>query len=288
MNRIGNKQNFLRAIGYDRSWEDFVQFCRNAHDNVGGKYYFLDSEPKPNNPLELRYFEKPNKQLKKLQRKLYRFLRSRVDFAECVHGCIKDRSYITNAKHHLNSEYFFLVDIEKFFPTVTASMAEAALRTLASPEVAEALTYLVTYDGRLPTGSPTSPFIANIVLKDFDRQILLLCQKYGLVYSRYVDDLTISSKDDFRGTIISTEVLRIIHSTGFRHKGSKTSFSAGKTEITGVLIDRCRLKPSRRTREKYKEAKSQPENQERLQGLQLCIRDIGVANHEHFYQGRLS
>ncbi|MBN9400657.1 MAG: RNA-directed DNA polymerase ['Candidatus Kapabacteria' thiocyanatum] len=279
---IGNKQYLLRQIGFTQSWEDFVRYCDNANRNVDGKFYAFDSVPKPNNHNESRGIEKPRHRLKQLQEKLYEFLKSRIEFPTCVHGSVKGRSYISNARQHLRSEFFFLVDIEKFFPSVTMSMVYSALKTLTTPEIAEVLTRLVTIENRVPTGSPISSFIANVSLRELDVQLMAICQERGLVYSRYVDDLTISAQWDFRHTDVSKRVLAILHTTGFRHKKEKTHFSKGRTEITGVVVARCRLRPTAKALKNLQEAKGKQANEPRLRGLRQHIRNINKVNEERF------
>ena len=62
-------------------------------------------------------------------------------------------------------------------------------------EIAELLSKLVTYDGKLYPGLITSPIISNIILKNLDNDFIELATKYNCVYSRYADDLTFSSND---------------------------------------------------------------------------------------------
>lgn len=48
----------------------------------------------------------------------------------------------------------------------------------------------------LPQGAPTSPFLANLVLSSFDRKLVGVLRKHysdDIVYTRYADDITISS-----------------------------------------------------------------------------------------------
>ncbi len=279
---IGNKQYLLRQIGFSQSWEDFVRYCDDANRNVDGKFYAFDSVPKPNSPNEPRRIEKPRYRLKQLQKKLHAFLKPRIVFPDCVHGSVQGRSYISNARQHLHSEFFFLVDIEKFFPSVTMSMVYSALKTLTTPEIAEVLTRLVTIENRVPTGSPISSFIANVSLRELDVQLTAICRERGLMYSRYVDDLTISAQWDFRRTDISKRVLFILHSCGFRHKKEKTHFSKGKTEITGVVVARCRLHPTPKALKNLREAKGKGTNEPQLRGLRQHIRNIHKVNEERF------
>jgi RNA-directed DNA polymerase len=54
---------------------------------------------------------------------------------------------------------------------------------------------ICSYAGRLPTGAPTSPAIANIIMKPVDRALGVVAARYGIAYTRYADDLTFSGGD---------------------------------------------------------------------------------------------
>ncbi|WP_419149760.1 reverse transcriptase domain-containing protein [Salmonella enterica] len=47
--------------------------------------------------------------------------------------------------------------------------------------------------GSTPQGAPTSPCLSNLVCKNLDAEISFLCEKLQVRYSRYSDDITISS-----------------------------------------------------------------------------------------------
>lgn len=246
--------------------------------NDAGKFYFISEEPKPNRPAEMRRIEKPKLVLKDYQRKLYRFLRNRIDFPECVHGSVKTRSYITNARRHIVGRYFFLVDIRKFFPSIHTRQVFEALRMVAIEPVATVLARLLTLDGHLATGSPASPLIANIVLRDVDRDIMKLCSENGLIYSRYVDDMTVSSRRDFSYTDLPEAILTRVHKAGFMHKANKTTFKMGSAIVTGVLVKRCRLRVPENARLKLMSVKYDEQWRPTYLGRLRYIKMIGEAN----------
>ncbi|HEV3332635.1 MAG TPA: retron St85 family effector protein [Bryobacteraceae bacterium] len=51
-----------------------------------------------------------------------------------------------------------------------------------------------TTDLCLSIGAPTSPLLSNILMFEFDRRVLTICAKHGVVYTRYADDLSFSAK----------------------------------------------------------------------------------------------
>lgn len=52
----------------------------------------------------------------------------------------------------------------------------------------------MTYKGSTPQGFPTSPILANIVMRGFDERMSDFAKENDLVYTRYADDITFSSK----------------------------------------------------------------------------------------------
>jgi len=101
---------------------------------------------------------------------------------------------------------------------------------------------ICTNKGFAAQGFPTSPALANIVLRGFDRDISEYCDEYDIAYTRYADDLTFSSKtlekDELR-KIIQRKVIRQLWAYGFKPNKKKTSFKgkAGRLRVCGVVVN---------------------------------------------------
>src|SRR5690606_1446591 len=67
-----------------------------------------------------------------------------------------------------------------------------------SPSVAKLLTKVITYDGFLPQGAPTSPALANLAFWDIEPDVVDNLQRNGFLYTRFVDDVIVSSKTDMQ------------------------------------------------------------------------------------------
>lgn len=55
--------------------------------------------------------------------------------------------------------------------------------------------------GGLPQGSPTSPFLSNLKMKSFDRDLFHYCSSHDFRFTRFADDITVSMIIHDRGAI---------------------------------------------------------------------------------------
>ncbi len=94
----------------------------------------------------------------------------------------------------------------------------------------------------LPQGAPTSPVITNIVCQRLDYLLSSVANRFGLMYSRYVDDITFSSMHNVYqpDSEFLNELHRIIADQNFHIKGSKTRLQKDgfRKEVTGLLVNK--------------------------------------------------
>lgn len=175
------------------------------------------------------------RQLKSVQKQINRSFFSQIPFPIHVQGGIKCRSNITNAALHKGKPFKLCIDLRDFFPSINNNYVFKSLcdEFRFMPDVASILTKLTTYKGQLPQGAPTSPYLANMVFMPIDREILLICENHGITYSRFVDDLTLSSQKDFKEII--PEIISLIKSKGYKISDQKVSYGYAPKEITGII-----------------------------------------------------
>jgi RNA-directed DNA polymerase len=93
----------------------------------------------------------------------------------------------------------------------------------------------------LPQGAPTSPVITNIVCQRLDYLLTGLAKRFGLIYSRYADDITFSSMHNVYQpeSEFLKELHRIISEQKFHIKESKTRLQQDgyRKEVTGLLVN---------------------------------------------------
>lgn len=136
-------------------------------------------------------------QLKVAHRRIKEVIFANTYFPNYLQGSLKGRDYVTNAKLHTNKQILICEDVKTFFPSVTSALVSDVWLGFFrfSPEVAKLLTALTTKDGALPQGAITSSYIANLAMWRHEPLLHAKLADRGITYSRYVDDMAMSSAD---------------------------------------------------------------------------------------------
>ena len=187
----------------------------------------------------------PNPYLKNIQKRINTFLLEKdILYKKACHSYIKGRSYITNAKEHCNKKRVIKLDIKNFFPSIHFGRVLGIFesRLDLSKQVAIILTNLCCYDSELPQGAPSSPTIANLLCNKLDKAILhyLRTQRGDFTYTRYADDLTIStnSKDEELLNNVIKFTNEIIIKNRFKpHEEKQVLIKSKRKYVTGVVVN---------------------------------------------------
>ena len=112
--------------------------------------------------------------------------------------------------------------------------------------------------GFLPQGAPTSGALANLVVHDLDATFSALAQNQRMVYTRYADDLTFSSIEDFnrgQATRLIHDVDIALRKAGFSLHKKKTRVvpPGGRKIVLGLLVDRDHVRLNRAMRSRIAE-----------------------------------
>ncbi|MEX2171290.1 MAG: reverse transcriptase family protein [Pirellulales bacterium] len=162
-----------------------------------------------------------------------------LDPSEYNHGGRRGRSIKTNAEAHLSSRFVYKADISGFYPSIHDSRVFRLFheRYNCPPPVADLCSRLCTFKHHLALGLSTSPILADQLLRDVDDRIAAACRHAGWVYTRYVDDITISAPHNLGDAGVKSLIGSILRQHGFRLKGSKCEAgNNGDITITGVRI----------------------------------------------------
>ena len=144
-----------------------------------------------------------------------------------------------NAAYHAYTLYGLSIDLKDFFPSIPANKVYNIFSSLGYNEFAATiLTKLCTLDSKLPQGSPCSPAISNLVCITLDNRLSGLCQKRGIIYTRYADDMYFSCDDKTLLLRYYHAFKHIIEDEGFKINERKTHFNtpSNRKRITGVTV----------------------------------------------------
>ena len=205
----------------------------------------------------VRQIASPPQALRILQEKLNYILQLVYRPKPSVHGFTIGRSIRSNATRHVGQLWILNIDLENYFPSIHFGRVMGAF--MAKPfylpkYAAIALSQICTpSDGLLPQGAPTSPFISNIVCARLDGQLMALAKRHRLKYSRYCDDISLSTSDpEFPASVavpvggwtgadvaIGEALQTVVTSNGFTINAGKTRLQAQSShqEVTGVVVN---------------------------------------------------
>lgn len=209
--------------------------------------YNVFTVPKRNGTQRL--IEDPSDELKAIQKNISSYLQPLYYFYKtpAAYGYIikpKDddelRNIVTAAKKHSTNNYLLNIDIKDFFHYVSWQNIYRSLTAVPFSlhhSVAESICHLCTLNGRLPMGAPSSPALSNIVAFELDNEIQNYCNGEGIIYTRYVDDMSFSSDAEITGRHF-TQLSGIVTGMGYPLREEKIKwFKPGEIKtITGLSV----------------------------------------------------
>lgn len=145
----------------------------------------------------VRYIEAPQVQLKYIQKRLCGILNDIYEPKKAAMGFVEKRSVVTNAAIHTNKNVVLNIDLKNFFDTIHFGRVLGVFKKPPfnfNDAIALSIAQLVCHKGKLPQGAPTSPVISNYVCRTLDNNLTCLARKYKILYTRYCDDITLSTK----------------------------------------------------------------------------------------------
>lgn len=189
----------------------------------------------------VRTITAPNARLKRLQRRLLASLFNAVPLHPAATGFRTGQSIVTNAVPHVGKRLVVNVDITSFFDSTSYTRILSACRQAAGGQLSARAYFLLadlcSYHGHLPTGAPTSPTLANIILSPVDRALTTVAAKHDIAYTRYADDLTFSGGDNVPRLLPFAQ--RLLGELGYQLDPNKTNlFRRGRRQIvTGLVVN---------------------------------------------------
>ncbi|MCI9777266.1 retron Ec67 family RNA-directed DNA polymerase/endonuclease [Proteus mirabilis] len=250
-----SKPDLAHLLRLDPVFLTRVVYIRNT-DNL-----YTDFSIKKKNGTN-RIISAPDSELKEIQSKLSKLLQDCLDdIRESLklnntisHGFERKKSIITNAEKHKRRKWILNLDLSNFFDEFNFGRVRGYFLKNKNFSLDETICNLIAkiacYKNRLPQGSPCSPVITNLILLSLDQRINKICKSVGCTYTRYADDITISTNKSFFPTkivtsydnesiVLNKKFLKEITSSGFSLNEDKIRLhnKTYRQEVTGLTVN---------------------------------------------------
>lgn len=163
---------------------------------------------------------------------------------------------------HVGARWLVKLDLQDFFHSIDSRRVAKIFRKVGCDEVASVqLARLCTRRNSgglgalagptpldyLPQGAPTSGMLANLAAENLDRSMSRLASRNALKYTRYSDDLTFSSEEDFS----RASALALVRSArgeiarnhfGMHEEKIRISPPGSRLVVLGLLVDSDRVR----------------------------------------------
>ena len=239
----------------------------------------------------------PSKELKAIQRWICKAILNNLPIHDSATGYRVGIGIKTNAALHAATNFTLRVDFESFFPSFEQqgvekfiSLRNNALNLSLTAQDINFVSRIVCRHGRLTIGAPTSPVLTNSMMYDFDCATNEWCQSRNLVYSRYADDIFISSNSPN----CLHEALEFVKAEIRKHSFANLKLNTDKTiflsrrykrTVTGLVISSTReisigLERKLAIKDgvyKFKLGRLEPEKIGSLAGMISFVKDVELS-----------
>jgi RNA-directed DNA polymerase len=208
----------------------------------------------------------------------------------------KGLSIVDCAQRHCSSRWLVKLDVVRFFHSISELQVFGLFRDMGyRPLVAFELSRLCTWPitgatferaalrsagpdyafdaiGSLPIGAPTSPALSNLFMRVFDTEISQYCAERDLVYSRYADDIFISSDQVQFSRSLAVNVVQTVRAKltaiGLHSNDAKATIvpPGARKVVLGMLVN-------------DREPRLSPEFKKRLRMHYYYIQRFGAERH---------
>lgn len=217
------------------------------------------------NGAGIRKIAQPSRELKVLQTLVLKKIEPYYPIHPSAMAYREGISIKDNASKHMKNEFLLKMDFENFFHSLLPNdflQHTEKYHTQTSEDDKGTLSKLFFWATKkdrklkLSIGAPSSPFISNTLLYDFDVAVYELCQSHGITYTRYADDLTFTTNIKeilFSIPNLIQEICENLAYPKLKINKNKTVFSSKKhnRHITGVTITNDATLSLGRERKRY-------------------------------------
>lgn len=208
-------------------------------------YYYRDYTIPKKNGGE-RKISQPSAELKTFQYWVLNNILLKLPVSESAVAYKKGDSIKNNALTHAKSNYILHVDIRDFFSSIKFNHLEGILRTnrkifedldLDMDESVVDIEKICFRRNQLCIGAVSSPAISNIIMITFDVAMNNYCDAHNLIYTRYADDIYISSENYLNNDILNFVKQQLADKQLYiNYKKTRFFSKKYKIKITGLIV----------------------------------------------------
>jgi RNA-directed DNA polymerase len=157
-----------------------------------------------------------------VQRIVVEYLSGIVAPDQSATAYVSGASIAKNAMQHAGAKYLLKLDFSDFFGSIKQSDIVSFLRGATEDQASEVELRLMSRalcweavtgaDLSLCIGAPSSPFICNVIMRSFDRDLREKADEFGVRYTRYSDDMAFSGMSVDAIVSIERFVRHVCHS----------------------------------------------------------------------------
>ncbi len=170
-----------------------------------------------------REIAQPTKEIKFLQRMLVKHELATLPIHDAAVAYRAGLSIADHAQPHAMGRYLLKLDFKNFFPSIKwPSLGRLLTRDTQYTEVdlwilGNLLCRKAKSTGahQLSIGAPSSPHVSNYFLHEFDSKLTDFCSRRGVRYTRYADDLALSTKTPGALDVVEQEVRRLLEELAY-------------------------------------------------------------------------
>ena len=226
---IFDQTHLSLLIGID---DEYLHRMTNAPEKFYRTFYI----PKKNG--KKRRIDEPLNDLKMVQKWILNNILYCTKCSKYSKAYIKGLSLKDNTRFHKRQDIVMTIDIKDFFPSINSGrILNLFIKLGYSVPVSVMLTYLCCYNNCLPQGAPTSAYLSNLILKDFDDVMGLFCQDHKIRYTRYADDMTFSGSFNIGQLIKKTSHDLIYYGLTINYKKLHIMRKGSRQSVTGIIVN---------------------------------------------------
>lgn len=172
----------------------------------------------------VRLVHNPHFLLRKIQRRINKRIFSRpsiIEWPDHLFGSVPNqreqktqrlinKDYVSCAAKHCGAKSLLKVDVKDFFDNIHKDLVLDIFSNFMKfdSEVSELLAEICCFRSHVIQGALTSSYLASLCLHDVEGAVVQRLSRKGLVYTRLVDDITVSSKISNYDFSYSLDIIR--------------------------------------------------------------------------------